>query len=760
MRVHRLAMRFLFVSAACWACASPTLAQEQGPARQDPDVVRVNTSLVQTDIMVFDKQGHFVDGLKRDQFVLKVDGKQRDISFLDRITAGSRNEEAQLAAARGTAITNSEEKARPVPLDRGRMVLFYVDDLHLSASSANHTRALLKHFIEHELGQNDEAAITSASGQIGFLQQVTDNKAVMSAAVDRLKLKLYTAQNFEDPPMSEYQALMIERNDTDVLDYFVEYILKQNPMLTAKIAEEMVRTRVSHMLQEAAAITTNTLATLKSLISTSAALPGRKLLFLISDGFFLDDRNSDSLDRLRGITSAAAAAGVVIYSIDARGLSTGQPDVSTPTSVDTSGRLIRATAGELVASQDGLNALARDTGGRAFFNSNALSASVTTALKESSIYYLISWRPENEEQRNPKYRHLEVAISGKPDLVVRFRRGFGEVVSSEALNRPKDKPTAPARKPPNEELGAALRSPYPKNELPISITLNFIDVPQYGATLTSSLKVSTGSLILEAQGGPPQAILDMTGAIFDDQGKSVSTFNKRFTIKANPANATPGPPESFFYNYVAIVKPGLYQVRVAALDEKQGRSGSASQWIQVPDVGSKALTLSSLLVGEKKTESETQPAEAITNEPDKQPSAFRQVSLNVDHRFARSSYLRFLTFVYNALADAKDAANPPPPASGSTGSVSPANTIPPIATGNSSGPDLAVQIQVFRDNEPVITMPLHKIQVEGTSDLRRIPYAAELTLEGLQPGRYFLLVTVIDRVAKASASQKFGFQVD
>jgi hypothetical protein len=71
-----------------------------------------------------------------------------------------------------------------------------------------------------------------------------------------------------------------------------------------------------------------------------------------------------------------------------------------------------------------------------------------------------------------------------------------------------------------------------------------------------------------------------------------------------------------------------------------------------------------------------------------------------------------------------------------------------------------VQVQVFRDNEPVITMPLAKIQVEGTSDLLRLPYAAELTLDGLQPGRYVLLVTVIDRVAKASASQRFGFQVD
>ena len=381
-------------------------------------------------------------------------------------------------------------------------------------------------------------------------------------------------------------------------------------------------------------------------------------------------------------------------------------------------------------------------------------------MKETSAYYLIAWRPENEEQGNAKSHRIEVSIDGKPDLAIRFRRAFAEVISSEAATRSKTPPPPPDRKPPNDELGDALRSPFSKNELPVSITLNFIDVPQYGATLTTSLKVSTGSLVLEAQGGPPQAILDVSGAIFDDQGKSVSTFNKRFTIKANPANSTAAPPESFFYNYFAIIRPGLYQVRVAALDEKQRRAGSTSQWIQVPDVGSKALTLSSLVVGEKRIESETEQAEATTNEPEKQPSAFRQVSLNIDHRFARSSHLRFLTFVYNALAEATDADTPAPLVSGSTGSASTPNTIPPTSTGNSSGPDLAVQVQVFRDDEPVITTPLQKIQVDGTSDLRRLPYAADVPLEGLQPGRYVLLVTVIDRVAKASASQKFGFQVD
>src|SRR5437899_1914533 len=91
MRTARFVNSIVICIAVCGAAASLTDAQ------QKPDeVVRVNTDLVQTDFMVFDKQGKFVDGIKRDQLILKVEGKPREISFFDRIAAGSRSEEAQL----------------------------------------------------------------------------------------------------------------------------------------------------------------------------------------------------------------------------------------------------------------------------------------------------------------------------------------------------------------------------------------------------------------------------------------------------------------------------------------------------------------------------------------------------------------------------------------------------------------------------------------------------------------------------------------
>jgi len=89
----------------CWYRAlfrliSQTLAQTpQNPKpANDEDVIRVRSDLVQTDVMVFDKQGRFVNGLKQSDFELRIDGKAQPVQFFEQVTAASANEEAQLAA--------------------------------------------------------------------------------------------------------------------------------------------------------------------------------------------------------------------------------------------------------------------------------------------------------------------------------------------------------------------------------------------------------------------------------------------------------------------------------------------------------------------------------------------------------------------------------------------------------------------------------------------------------------------------------------
>jgi VWFA-related protein len=712
---------------------------------QTDEVLRVNTALFQTDVMVFDKQGRFVENLQREQFELKIDGKVQPISFFERVKAGSVNEDAQLAAARGSARTapNGAEPLKVVPLDRGRVVLFYLDDFHLSNESLQRLRTMLRRFIDDELGQNDELWIATASGQLGFLQQMTGDKAVLRAAVERLQPRPNMARDFESPPMSEQQALAVEKFNQDVIDVFVQRVLSDTPTLPRESAEQLVHRRAQALLQQTANITTNTLQTLNNLLRASAQIEGRKLLFFISDGFLIDDQTASVTANLRRITDSAARAGVVIYSIDARGLTSGSSDSTTQIIIDPTNRLTRESGGEITATQQPLRSLSVDTGGRTLLNTNSLSAVATTALKETAIYYLLAWRPDEEAQDN-KFRRIEVSVVGRPELVVRVRRGFIEqdekaaamrAANSTPRGEAKAQTDADTKSSVQADLLQAILASQPLTQLPTSLFVGYADDASIGPYVTASMEMDSDAVSFIPANGKQVATLDLGGVIYNDQGKRVSSFQNQLRI--NPpasAGADAARKRGIVYTYQAKLKPGLYQVRVAARDNTSGRTGSAMQWIEIPDFSSRRLILSSVIIGEHAppvATGEPKKDEASKDEAGKSEASADNVFFSVSRRFTRNSRLRFLTNIYNAAR----------------------------STDSAQTPDVALQVQILRDNQPVLTTALSRVETKGVKDLARLPYAAEIPLESMPAGRYLLQVVVIDRIAKTSATQHISFEI-
>ncbi len=187
--------------------------QEAGAVQAD-EVVRVNAELVQTGVSVFDKQGRFVDGLQREDFELRVDGRLVPITFFENIVAGSLRDRLTRAPAAGGPAPKVAESA---PSQRQRTVVFFLDDRHLSLDSVGRTRKMLLDFIDKEMGDGDLVAVASASGRIGFLQQFTDDKDVLRAAVARVGHVPYVVSDYGRNPggaMTEYMALTIENTTT------------------------------------------------------------------------------------------------------------------------------------------------------------------------------------------------------------------------------------------------------------------------------------------------------------------------------------------------------------------------------------------------------------------------------------------------------------------------------------------------------------------------------------------------------------------
>jgi VWFA-related protein len=696
----------------------------QPPRPQSPDdVVRVFTELVQTDVMVFDKQGRFVDGLTRDNFEIKIDGQVRPIQFFEQVKAGTSNEEVQLAAARGSGNTSSP--GRVVPLDRGRTVFFYLDDFHLDLSGIVAAKKTISEFIDHQMGQNDQVAVASATGQVGFLQQLTGDRNVLHLAIDRLNPRTYSVTDSDRPPMSEYDAVSIDNNDIETNNYFVEETMRLNFGLSREMAANIVRNRSQTVLAQAANFNTNMLSALESLVRNMKDLPGRKILFFFSGGFLIRNKRGDADIRLQRIISAAAKSGVVIYSIDAKGLSGPSGfEASESGGFDLTGRRIRASSGERFALQDGLNALARDTGGKPIFNTNDFKPGITNALKETSVYYLLAWKPDAENQKSARFRNIQVNVVGRPDLTVRVRKGFFDVdPAAAATTADANKPATPVEegKAIIDKLRETVLSPFPKTALPVQLGVNYYDSVAKGPTLATSVLIPGEFLVFAARDGKIQAVLDITGVYFDDKGKGKADFYERLVTTAPTADDAKNYHGDITYTYPANLPPGIYQVRVAVRDRESGRAGSAHSWIEVPDLSTKKLLMSSLLLGER-----TQAMTANTPTSGSPGS----VQLSAAHRFRRDSTLRFVVFIYNASLAQVD-----------------------------QKPDVAVQVQVIRDDQPVLTTALRKLNTEGVSDLTRIPYAAEIPLGDLQTGRYVLQVALIDRISKQSTTQQTHFDV-
>ncbi len=708
-----------------FALCSTAAAQQQrpAPAAAQDDVVTISTELVQTDVTVLDKQGRFVDDLRREQFELLVDGHPQPVTFFELVQAGSTNEEALTAAARGS----NTRKGTPVIMSqaRGRVIYFYVDDMHMSPGSLIRVRKTLSQFVERDMGPNDQVAITSANGQVGFLQQLTDNKAVLRAAVERLKSSAQQMRDQESPPMTEMMAQAIEvYNDANALRYFVDPLLSKGIFQHA--AETMVRARANRVLHESYQLTRFALTTLESLTRTSGQLPGRKLVFFISDGFKLNLTESDIQARMRNITNASAQNGVVIYTLDARGLPVGGFGVADNNEVlaaDPRGESTAVVAHyamrEVSADQEPLRLIAANTGGRALLNSNSLRSGFTRAIRETSRYYLLAWRPPDGSSGKDKFRELEVRVTGRPDLNVQVRRGFYDVAPQPvAKGAQKSGDNTAAKKTPAEDLRQAISSPYTTNALPTQLGLVFMHTQDKGPVMTASVQVARQYMTFNRSDDKQAAVLDLSGVVLNDQGKPVASFKDRLEVAVWFPQYVGQPRRDLVYNFQSPLAPGLYQVRVAARDGKTGRTGSAIEWIEIPDLSKSKLSLGSLILGET-------PREVAESSA---PSAV----VSVDRRFPRSSRLRLLTYVYNAARGANGA----------------------------TPPDVTLQVEILRNEQTVLTNPFHKIEPIPGGNPAAIPYAAEVPLAALIPGRYVLQVTAIDRIGKTSVSQTAGFDVE
>ncbi|MBX7169952.1 MAG: VWA domain-containing protein [Pyrinomonadaceae bacterium] len=690
---------------------SPTPINTEG--NNDNEILKIESSLIQTGVTVLDKKGQFVQNLKQDDFEVKVDGKPVVLSFFESVI------ENQIIAESKSQNKNNKQNISQLTYNgRGRTIIFVVDDLHLSFESHARTRDLILKFIDNDFELNDILAIVSTSGKIGFLQQFTNDKIVLKKAVDRL---IYN-RNFSGsdrliPPMSDYEALLIDRRDPEVTNVFAQLMAKEYPGSDYESNVAQVRTRASSILVQARILSENTLKVLDEAIRRAAQREGRKIVFFLSDGFLTDPVSSDSVYLLHRITDAAARTNTVVYSFDVKGLEAGLPEGTT--AANAGGQTgYRIQSGERFEVQDGLSTIADTTGGRFITNSNDLKTEVGKALVEASGYYLLAWEPDIEIISKEKLKKVEVFVKGHPDLKVRLQNGYLGEVAEKGLKKDAETESAPSQLSEETQLRNALNSQFLQNDLPTSMVLNYLDLPNEGGVVKAAIQIKNEFLEFTKDAEENSAKVDFLGSLYNSDGKKEGYFKDRITVSSKNKSEKP----DLFYNLQTILKPGLYQIRIATRDVKSGKLGNAVQWINIPDLTKHKLALSSLLLSENSKDN----FQKSVNYPN--DSSLSSSEISVNRIFQRSSNLRYVIFIYNTKL------------------------------GKNNLPDITVQTQLFRKGKLILDGQPRQLSLEG-QDLERLYYAAELPLNSFPSGQYEIKLTIQDKNINSSLEQMVSFEI-
>ena len=680
---------------------------------QNDNEIVVKSDLIQTNVVVTDKDGKFVEGLKPEQFLLKIDGKPTPIEFFEGKFSSVQNQpETSKKSPRNREIN-------PVTSLKERKIIFFLDDFHLSLDSLGRTRSALKHFIDYDMLPKDNVLILTASDQLGFFQQFTDNKSVLHTAVERIRTVPNLSKDNEQPPMPEYIAVRINRGEREVADFYVQKIIegynaKNINGINKNAAYEMVKQRANHIVTSMANISNSTLFSLQKLLQIAGQINGQKMVFFVSDGFYLDSKfgGLGANNYFLRVLDEATRTGSRIYTIDARGLFSLAADATNERPVDVYGAM-KSKGSEDTAAQDGLFALANETGGRFLRNQNYFDKWIEKTLDENSSYYVIAWTPEEENQTDKQFKKVEVVIAERPELKVRLQQGY---LADRKQNSPENKRDKSKAEEDKTFSGVADE----QKKLKTKLSLSFVDVPGKGEVLTSSVQISTGGLKSGADSKQP-AIIDLAGLVFDSSGKKVAEFNTGLNINP-PADSSAENGQSIIYNDRKPLAPGLYQVKIGVKERQTGAVGRAAQWIEIPDLSKKQLMLGSLFLGMQEIKNQNEAKETSS-----------QVQFSVDNTFRRPLKLSFLTFVYNALKLKTD----------------------------ETAVNLATQIEVFdARGKKIIDSLMKPLAVTGNEDITRIPVSGAIRQGTFSPGDYLLRVTVTDRQANSTAVQQTIFTVE
>jgi VWFA-related protein len=615
----------------------PSTSPQQRQEDQSQDILRITTELVQTDVVVVDKNDQIISDLKLGDFEVFDNGKKQDLQLMEFISVDEPGRsEGSTNIARVAPGIDTSVPTDPTAADLRRVIGFVVDDVTIPSEDMARVRTMLLDFVDNKMRNGDLVAIVRTVGGRGLLEQFTTDRQILRRAVHELGVRSippHLAFTGDEP--GRISSTPSPFGDATAAASVTSLPGNEEFEGPSEGANQIPRSMLGLMVSN-------------QVVNSLKQIPGRKNLVLLSGGLPLFDETrtggiiGDVTQLFRQLTDNATRSGVVINTMDVRGLKTTGAVAAfrdTPAKSALGGGTFAgsdenpnfgrgmdtARLGDRPLSEQlTLRILASMTGGVSVVNSNNFTGGLEKVLQRSRGYYRLAYRPS--EKFDNKFHKVDVKV----------HRSGVQLYFGEGYVARQDRGGASATK--EDQIMKAAASPLARRDLDVAAELQYVFSNTNQADLTINAFINARKLDFKKVGDRYRASLDVVGFVFDQLGKSRGGISQTVNPDLTEENYRRALATGLSYTASTRLPPGYYQVRLVLRETESGKMGTVSRYFEVPDLSQKQLTMSSVLL--------YQINPVATEAEDKTPQ-----QLPATRVISRKNDLRYATVVYNAKMD-------------------------------------------------------------------------------------------------------------
>lgn len=546
----------------------PSAKQELNAPLLKPTVkFETTTQLVIVNVVAKDRDGKPIENLKASDFTVFEDGKPQEIKVFEY----QRLEDAPLPPPAKTFATRPEDKPQeaetPQPAPRvTSAVQTTITPAKPGEIKYKDSRLLVLYFDFQGMPVEDQ--IRAQEGAIKFL-------TTQMTAADRVAIMSYTGQ---------LKVLHDFSDDRDSLIRTVKgLVLGEASEMANVVSDESAEdTGAAFTADESEFNIFNTdrqLTALGQALKMLASLPEKKALVYFASGVARSGIDNDA--QLRATINTALRSNVSIYPVDARGLVAMAPAGNANRGSgggagnrgNFSGGAGRSMMSNLSGSQDTLYALAADTGGKAFLDSNDLAMGVAQAQRDIASYYILGYYSTNTAM-DGKYRRIKVQINNNLNARLDYRTGY--FASKEFKQF-----TASDRE---RQLEEALMLGDPITDLTLALEVAYFRLAADRYYVPVTVKLPGSDLELAKRGGAQSTRLDYICQVRDSRGRLIASARDFITVKLKEDTAAELSKKTVAYDVGFALQPGTYTLKFLTRENETGKMGTFETKFTVPDL--------------------------------------------------------------------------------------------------------------------------------------------------------------------------------